>query len=51
MQKFYAGLQALALNEEEPEMIEDTLEPDYEGMKKYQPIVERFQNVLFDGNE
>ena len=32
IQKFYSGLQALALNEEEPEPVEDLLEPDYEEM-------------------
>jgi hypothetical protein len=32
IQQFYAGLQALALGEKEPEPVEDLLEPDYEGM-------------------
>lgn len=32
IQKFYSGLQALALNEDEPEPVEDLLEPDYEEM-------------------
>lgn len=35
LQKFYSGLQALALNEEEPEPVEDLLEPDYEEMKRF----------------
>ncbi len=30
IQKFYSGLQALALNEDEPEPVDDLLEPDYE---------------------
>lgn len=34
-QRFYAGLQALALNEEEPEPVQDLLEPDYEGLKRF----------------
>ena len=29
IQTFFSGLQALALNEGEPEKIEDLLEPDY----------------------
>ena len=32
IQKFYSGLQALALNEDEPEPVDDLLEPDYEEM-------------------
>ena len=38
-QRFYAGLQALALNEEEPEPVQDLLEPDYEGLKRFQPVL------------
>ena len=34
IQRFYSGLQSFALNEEKPEEIQDTLEPDYEGMDK-----------------
>lgn len=51
IQTFFAGLQALALNEGEPEKIEDLLEPDYQGMKKFEPIVSNFKNVMFDGYE
>ena len=39
IQTFYSGLQALALNEEEPEPVEDLLEPDYEEMQRFQPVV------------
>jgi ATP-dependent DNA helicase 2 subunit 1 len=51
IQQFYAGLQALALNEEEPEPVEDLLEPDYEGMKRFDPLIEKFKDAFFDGAE
>ena len=50
-QKFYAGLQALALNEKEPEPVVDLLEPDYEGLKRFQPVLQKFKNTFFDGME
>ena len=37
IQKFYSGLQSLALGEE-IEPIQDTLEPDYEGMSKMKDV-------------
>lgn len=46
IQKFYSGLQSFALNEEEPEEIQDTLEPDYVGMKKMQPIVDKLKETF-----
>ncbi len=49
IQQFYAGLQALALNEEEPEPVEDLLEPDYEGMKRFDPLIQKFKDVFYDG--
>lgn len=49
IQKFYAGLQALALNEREPEKINDLLEPDYNGMKIFRPVFDNFKQVFFDG--
>jgi ATP-dependent DNA helicase 2 subunit 1 len=49
IQKFYAGLQAFALNENEPEPVEDTLEPDYEGMAKMEKVVERAKHTFFGG--
>jgi hypothetical protein len=50
IQKFYAGLQALALNEDEPDHVEDLLEPDYEGMKVLQPVVTKFRDAFFNGH-
>ena len=35
IQKFYSGLQAMALQEKEPEPVQDLLQPDYEGMKQF----------------
>jgi hypothetical protein len=49
LQKFYSGLQSLALEENEPELVEDYLEPDYEFMKRYQPAIDKFKNTFFDG--
>ena len=51
LQCFFSGLQALALNEGEPEKVEDHLEPDYKGMQKFEPIIDNFRNIFFDGNE
>ena len=51
IQRFYSGLQALALNEDEPEPVEDLLEPDYEGMKMYQPVIQKFKDAFFGGDE
>lgn len=48
-QRFYAGLQALALNEKEPEPVVDLLEPDYEGLKRFQPVLQKFKDTFFDG--
>ena len=49
IQKFYSGLQALALGEDEPEQVEDLLEPDYEEFEKRKPVFDRFKNTFFDG--
>ena len=49
IQKFFSGLQALALNEDEPEQVQDDLEPDYEGLKKFAPVIGRFRDVFYDG--
>ncbi|CDW84185.1 ku p70 dna helicase [Stylonychia lemnae] len=51
LQQFYAGLQALALNEQNPEPVEDLLQPDYEGMKRFDPVIDRFKDVFFDGED
>ena len=49
MQKFYSGLQALALNEDEPERVEDLLEPDYEGLKKFDNVMNHFRGTFYNG--
>lgn len=41
----------MALNEPQPEIVEDVLEPDYEGMKKFQPVIDKFKDAFFDGND
>jgi ATP-dependent DNA helicase 2 subunit 1 len=51
LQCFFSGLQALALNEGAPEKVEDHLEPDYKGMKKFEPVLDNFKNIFFDGND
>lgn len=43
IQKFYSGLQALALNEDEPEPVEDLLEPDYEELQRRHPVINKFK--------
>ena len=35
IQKFYSGLQALALKEENPAPVQNLLDPDYEGLKQF----------------
>eukprot|EP00826_Nyctotherus_ovalis_P009446 TRINITY_DN1249_c0_g1_i2.p1 TRINITY_DN1249_c0_g1~~TRINITY_DN1249_c0_g1_i2.p1 ORF type:complete len:635 (+),score=225.54 TRINITY_DN1249_c0_g1_i2:60-1964(+) len=47
IQKFYATVQALALNEREPEPIADIMQPDYEGMAKFSAIIEQFKQVTY----
>lgn len=49
IQKFFSGLQALALNEQEPEQIHDTLEPDYDGLKRFDQVLGRFKGVFYNG--
>jgi ATP-dependent DNA helicase 2 subunit 1 len=46
IQKFYSGLQSFALNEDQPEEIQDTLEPDYEGMQKMHLIVDKLKDMF-----
>ena len=50
IQNFFSNLQAIALNEDQPEVVEDTLEPDEEGMKKYAEVIENFKFSVF-GNK
>jgi ATP-dependent DNA helicase 2 subunit 1 len=49
IQKFFSGLQALALNEEEPEEVEDLLEPNLEELNRFETIMDRFRGTFFDG--
>jgi ATP-dependent DNA helicase 2 subunit 1 len=49
IQKFFTGLQALALNEEQPEEFEDLMEPDYEGLKKFDKVLGKFRDTFYDG--
>ena len=50
IQNFFSNLQAIALNEDQPEVVEDTLEPDEEGMKKYAEVIENFKFSVFGDN-
>jgi len=47
IQNFYTTIQALALNEKEPEPIVDIMQPDYEGMAKFAAIIEQFKEVTY----
>lgn len=51
IQKFFSGLQALALNEDEPEEVHDLLEPDYEGLQKLQPVIDNFKDKFYHGKD
>lgn len=50
LQKFFSGLQALALNEDEPEATQDLLEPRYDELKKFGAVFDRFRNTFYDGH-
>ena len=50
VQRFYQGLQSLALNEKNAEPVEDLLEPDYEGLAQFDPVFDKFKALFFDGN-
>jgi len=50
IQKFYSGLQALALQEDEPEHVDDLLEPDYDGLKKFDNVMKHFRDTFYDGD-
>uniref|UniRef100_A0A7S1KSL9 SAP domain-containing protein n=1 Tax=Percolomonas cosmopolitus TaxID=63605 RepID=A0A7S1KSL9_9EUKA len=50
VQKHYAALQALALEHTDVEDVKDVLQPDYDGMSKYQAYMDAFQqNVYQEG--
>lgn len=46
IQKFYAWLQALALGEDEPEPVQDLLEPNKEDMKIFKPLIDNFRKTF-----
>ena len=47
IQNLYSHIQALALNEDEVEEVEDLLQPDDEGMKSLEPLIEEFKKVVY----
>lgn len=51
IQRFYSGLQALALKEEQPASVQNLLEPDYEGLAQFKPVIDRFKDVFYDGEK
>eukprot|EP00743_Colponemidia_sp_Colp-15_P002621 GILK01002839.1.p1 GENE.GILK01002839.1~~GILK01002839.1.p1 ORF type:complete len:631 (-),score=167.71 GILK01002839.1:47-1906(-) len=48
IQRFYAGLQALALQEGQPEECEDSLVPDVEGIRAYKPLLDDWMQAVGD---
>jgi len=46
IQKFYSGLQSFALDEKNPEEVQDMLEPDYEGMEKMKEIIDKMKDTF-----
>ena len=50
IQNFFSNLQAIALGEDQPEVVEDSLEPDEEGIKKYAEVIENFKFSVFGNN-
>ncbi len=47
IQKFYSTIQALALNEQQPEKVVDIMQPDYTGMSRFAEIIEQFKDRTF----
>jgi len=50
LQQFYSNLQALALGEENPEAVEDTIVPDEEGMLAHQTEINTFIESVWGSN-
>jgi ATP-dependent DNA helicase 2 subunit 1 len=50
LQKHYATLKALALEHDKEDPIQDHMQPDYEGMKKYQNLLEEFKDAVYSAN-
>lgn len=46
IQIFYNKIQALALEEEAPDAVEDLLQPDQEGLNENQDVIEQFNQVF-----
>lgn len=46
IQKFYSGLQSMALQEDQPEEIQDTLEPDREGMERMKGVIDKMKDTF-----
>jgi ATP-dependent DNA helicase 2 subunit 1 len=51
LQKHYQVIQALALEESAPQEVEDLLKPDVEGMQKFRPFFESFEEEVSLGLE
>ena len=49
LQHFYTNLEALALEEPKPDPIQDSLEPDEEGMQKKEQFIKGFWEGAFEG--
>lgn len=50
LQKFYSHIQALALGEEEPEAVRDTLQTDQQGLENFAPLIIRFREMIWEGD-
>ncbi|OMJ95374.1 hypothetical protein SteCoe_1293 [Stentor coeruleus] len=50
LQHFYTNLEALALEEPKPPQIQDSLEPDEEGMQKKEQYIKEFWELAYNGN-
>lgn len=49
VQKVLSGIHALAMKKKEAEYVEDLLEPDYEGLKKFDHVLAHFRNTFYNG--
>lgn len=49
IQKFYTGLQSLALKESASAPVKDLLEPDYQNMQQLKPVFDKFKGTFFGG--
>ena len=51
IQKFFKGLQAMALGESPHCTVEDTLEPNLEELETFRPVINMFRERFFDGKK